>query len=74
MARDRNENIQLQNAQNVETQAIISAPNPTHVPITNATDLSGTNGVRTVVLDGHASNRNEVIDSVNNIGGKQDHV
>ena len=69
LSRDRNENIQLQNAQNVETQAIISAPNPTHVPITNATDLSGTNGVRTVVLDG-----NQVIDSIKNIDGKQDHV
>ena len=70
----RTENIQLQNTQNVETQAILNTPNPTHSPITNTTDLRGENGIRTVVVDGEVSNLNNMKNSPNDNGINEDHV
>ena len=77
LVRDRNENIPLQqNAHNVETQAILATPNPTHIQVTNTTDLNGTNGIRTMLMDGDgdASNRNDIMNSKNDVNGKEDHV
>ena len=77
LVRDRNENIPLQqNANNVETQAILATPNPTHIQVTNTTDLNGTNGIRTMVMDGDGdvSNRNDKMNSKNDVNGKEDHV
>ena len=77
LVRDRNENIPLQqNANNVETQAILATPNPTHIQVTNTTDLNGTNGIRTMVMggDGDVSNRNDIMSSTNDVDTKEDHV
>ena len=53
LVKDRNENIPLQqNAHNAETQSTLATSNPTHVQVTNKTDLNGTNRIRTMVMDG----------------------
>ena len=72
--RGRTENIQLQNTQNVETQAILNTPNPTHSPLTNTTDLRTENGIQTVVVDGEVSNINNINNSTNDVTPNQDHV
>ena len=69
--RSRNETFQLQNAHQVETQAMLTTANPTHSPSTNITELRGENGVRTVIVDGEVPEQNN---SQNNTGNKTDNV